>query len=74
MNILIADSFPQTHQDALSDEGHQLTFEPSLDESSLAAAVGDNEVLIVRSTKVNAATLEAGSKLKLVIRAGAGTN
>lgn len=74
MNILIADSFPSTHQQVLSDEGHHITFDPSLDETTLAAAMADNEILIVRSTKVNAAALAAGKQLKLVIRAGAGTN
>ena len=30
MKILIADSFPQTHQRALSDIGHILTVDPGL--------------------------------------------
>jgi len=74
MKILIADSFPSTHADALTAAGHECTIEPGLDENTLEDAIGDNAVLIVRSTKVNAATLDAGSALKLVIRAGAGTN
>jgi len=74
MKILIADSFPESHQQLLKQEGHEITFEPTLDANSLAAAITDNEILIVRSTEVSAATLEAGKKLGLVIRAGAGTN
>ncbi len=74
MKILIADSFPATHAEALTQAGHQCTIEPGLDENSLPDAIKDNTVLIVRSTKVNAATIDAGSALQLVIRAGAGTN
>ena len=74
MKILCADSFPQSHADALSERGYTITAAPSLDENSLVEAIADHEILIVRSTKVTAATLDNGSALKLVIRAGAGTN
>ena len=74
MKILLADSFPETHHAALTENGHELTSEPALDGSSLPQAIADHEILIVRSTEVTAATLEAGKNLKLVIRAGAGTN
>lgn len=74
MNILIADSFPESHVKILTDEGHVVTTNPDLDEDTLAGAVKDNEAIIVRSTKVNADALESGKSLKLVIRAGAGTN
>ena len=74
MKILIADSFPESHQEILVKEGHQLSVDASLDNDSLTSAIADNEVLIVRSTKVSEATLTAATDLKLVIRAGAGTN
>ncbi len=74
MKILIADSFPKTHASELEQMGHICTIEPGLDENSLTSAITDQELLIVRSTAVNAATLNSGSNLKLVIRAGAGTN
>ena len=74
MKILIADNFPESHQQMLIKEGHQLSIEPALEGDSLTKAIEDHEILIVRSTAVSAATLEAGSNLKLVIRAGAGTN
>jgi len=74
MKILIADSFPESHANALQQMGHQCTTSPTLDADTLPAAIEDHEVLIVRSTKVNADTLDAGADLKLVIRAGAGTN
>ena len=74
MKILIADSFPDSHASVLEQNGHTLTIDAALDENSLVTAINDHEVLIVRSTKVTAATMDAGAALKLVIRAGAGTN
>ncbi len=74
MKILIADSFPESYQAQLADNGHQITADPSLQGDTLTQAVADNEILIVRSTKVDGHALDAGKSLKLVIRAGAGTN
>ena len=74
MKILIADSFPDSHAQVLEKNEHELTIDPSLDGEDLIRAIGDNEVLIVRSTKVSADTMDAASALKLIIRAGAGTN
>ena len=74
MKILIADSFPASHQEKLVAGGHQITFDAALEGDALQSAIADHEVLIVRSTKVPAATLTAARHLKLVIRAGAGTN
>ena len=74
MKILIADSFPEAHKLQLTEDGHEITLDPSLDGDSLVGAIADNEILIVRSTQVTAATLDAATALKLVIRAGAGTN
>ena len=72
MNILIADKFPAHWKEVLAKQGHKITDNPALDENSLPAAIADNEVLIVRSTKVPAAVIDAGKHLKLIIRAGAG--
>ena len=74
MNILIADKFPSRWAEELAKQGHKITSDPSLDENSLLTAIADHEILIVRSTKVPAAVIDAGKKLKLIIRAGAGTN
>jgi len=74
MNILIADSFPDTHRLELENLGHRVTMNPDLDEHTLTGAIGDHDILVVRSTRVNAATLDAGTGLRLVVRAGAGTN
>ena len=74
MNILFADKFPLPFRHELEAMGHNLRFEPDLSGDTLPEAVGDAEILVVRSTKVNAATIQAAGNLKMVIRAGAGTN
>lgn len=74
MNILIADSFPESHRQQLQSLGHNVHMDPALDEKTLAGVIDDQEILVVRSTRVNATTLDSANRLKLVIRAGAGTN
>ncbi|MCY3770306.1 MAG: NAD(P)-binding domain-containing protein [Gammaproteobacteria bacterium] len=74
MKILIADTFPGSHVTALKNRGHQITFDPDLEADALDNAIGENEILIVRGTAVRASTLENGKALRLVVRAGAGTN
>ena len=74
MKILLADNFPESHRRALSEAGHQITFDPNLEGEALGQALADHEILVVRSTKVTADTIDAGAALQLVIRAGAGTN
>ena len=74
MKILIADNFPESHRHTLAEAGHHLTFSPDLSGDALAQALADHEILVVRGTRVDAATLDAGSALELVVRAGAGTN
>ncbi len=74
MKILLADNFPEFHRHALSEAGHQVTFDPNLEGEALGQALADHEILVVRSTKVTADTIDAGAALQLVIRAGAGTN
>ena len=74
MKILIADNFPESRQHALSAAGHRITFNPGLEGDALGQALAGHEILVVRGTKVTAAMLDAGAALKLVVRAGAGTN
>ncbi|HEX8853779.1 MAG TPA: NAD(P)-dependent oxidoreductase, partial [Pyrinomonadaceae bacterium] len=75
MHVLIADKFEQSGLDGLRAIGCEVSYEPDLKDESLVEAVGAKgpDVLVVRSTKVTAAMLEAGA-LKLVVRAGAGYN
>lgn len=74
MKILIADLFPAQQIESLREAGHTVSHDPTLENASLSAAVSDHEVLVVRSTRVDAATLDAGTALRLIIRAGAGSN
>jgi D-3-phosphoglycerate dehydrogenase len=74
MKILIADAFEQSGVDALTEAGHDLDYQPTLTSAQLAATVGGAEVLVVRSTRVEADVFEVDGPLGLVIRAGAGTN
>ena len=74
VKVLIADKFSDTHLAKLEELGHSVTLNPDLGKDDLPAAVPGYEVLIVRSTKVTPETIDAGNKLNLVIRAGAGVN
>jgi len=74
MKILIADKMSKTAISSLEELGHVVVSNPDLKAEDLPGAIGDAEVLIVRSTKVLAATIEAGKSLSLIIRAGAGVN
>src|SRR4029078_10704904 len=75
MKILIADKFPENGQAKLKQAGFDVVYDPELKYDSLTEAVNSTgaDVLVVRSTKVPAPTLEAG-RLSLVVRAGAGYN
>jgi D-3-phosphoglycerate dehydrogenase len=74
MKILIADKFPTQWMEVLKMNKHEIIFDAALDENTIPAAQKKENahIIIVRSTKVNAAALDAGNALKLVIRAGAG--
>jgi D-3-phosphoglycerate dehydrogenase / 2-oxoglutarate reductase len=75
MKVLIADKFEQSGRDGLEAIGCEVSYQPDLKDEALVETVraGAPDVLVVRSTKVNEAMLDAGA-LKLVVRAGAGYN
>jgi D-3-phosphoglycerate dehydrogenase / 2-oxoglutarate reductase len=75
MKVLVADKFEQSGLDGLKGLGAEVLYEADLKDDALAARIKEVEpdVLVVRSTKVTEAMLE-GSKLSIVIRAGAGYN
>lgn len=74
LNVLIADRLsPQTVAD-LEAMGASVRVNPDLTPDSLPAAMGDAEVLVVRSTRVTGAAIKAAPSLALVIRAGAGVD
>lgn len=74
MKILIADKFSDDHLQRMQAMGHDVTLRPELGAADLPAAIPGYEVLVVRSTKVTADTIEAADRLNLIIRAGAGVN
>ena len=75
MRVLIADKFEPSGLDALKACGCDVLFQPDLSGDALTAAIKDTQapVLVVRSTQVTEAMLDAGA-LSLIVRAGAGVN
>src|SRR5438105_2107930 len=75
MRVLIADNFEQSGREGLTAIGCEIDYQPKLKEQALVDAGRETspDVLVVRSTQVSEAVLEAGP-LKLVVRAGAGYN
>ncbi len=75
MRVLVADKFEQSGLAGLADIGCDVAYEPELQGESLVAGLArlHADVLVVRSTKVDAAMLDQPS-LALVVRAGAGVN
>jgi D-3-phosphoglycerate dehydrogenase len=74
MRILVADRLPTHVEATLRSAGHDCVSDPGLTDATLPQALGDIEVLVVRSTRVNADALSATDALRLVVRAGSGTN
>ncbi len=74
MKILIADKLSAKAVCELEDLGAQVIVKPDLTADDLPSAIAGVEILIVRSTKVKAATIEAADSLSLIIRAGSGVN
>jgi D-3-phosphoglycerate dehydrogenase / 2-oxoglutarate reductase len=75
MKVLVADKFEKSGLAGLAELGCEVEYQPDAKDDSLTQAIRDSdaEVLVVRSTKVTRAMLEAG-RLALVVRAGAGYN
>ena len=73
MKILVADKVSDELITKLAALG-AVEYKPELTAESLAGATGDASVLIVRSKKVTARTINEATHLSLVIRAGAGVN
>src|ERR671939_1579172 len=76
MKVLIADKFEKVGVDGLKELGCVVVSKPEVTAEQLPEAIRDADpnILIVRGKKVNAAALEAGTSLELVIRAGAGVD
>lgn len=72
--LLVADKFPAQGLEALKQLGLDVDYRAELDAAGLAAALRDASILIVRSTKVNAAAIDGAKNLQLIVRAGAGVD
>ncbi|MBA3258395.1 MAG: ACT domain-containing protein [Gemmatimonadales bacterium] len=74
MKVLIADKFEKVGIDGLKELGCSVVAQQDLKAEELPAKIRevDPHILIVRSKKVGADALTAGTALSLVIRAGAG--
>ena len=75
MKVLVADQFERSGLDGLRAAGCDVVHDAALKDEALVAALSETqaEVLVVRSTKVTAAMMDAGD-LALIVRAGAGYN
>jgi D-3-phosphoglycerate dehydrogenase len=75
MKVLVADKFEQSGLDALKAAGCDVIFQPEASGDALVAAIAQSQatVLVVRSTQVTEAMMDAGA-LSLIVRAGAGVN
>ena len=75
MKVLVADPFEASGLEGLKAAGCEVVYDPDAKDDRLIEAVRSTgaEVLVVRSTKVTSAMLDAG-RLALIVRAGAGYN
>src|SRR5262245_62757357 len=75
MKVLVADKFEKSGLAGLEQLGCEVTYNPDLKDDALTEAIRTSgaEVLVVRSTRVTSAMLDAGH-LSLILRAGAGYN
>src|SRR4051794_13126569 len=74
MRLLVVDAFPE--QTLVEHRGlvDEVDYRPGLKGPALSAALATVGILIVRSTPVTSAEIEAARALNLIIRAGAGVN
>ena len=75
MRVLVADKFEEIGMEGLKNLGCEVLYQPDLKGDALAQAIKETEaeILVVRSTEVQQPAME-GSRLSLIIRAGAGYN
>lgn len=75
MKVLVADKFEKSGIEALTAAGCDVIFQPDASGDALVDAIKRSQapVLVVRSTQVTEAMMDAGA-LSLIVRAGAGVN
>ena len=74
MRILVADRLPDRFGEAMGSRGHECVVDAALTEASLPGSMAGVDILVVRSTRVSASVFAAADSLRLVVRAGSGTN
>jgi D-3-phosphoglycerate dehydrogenase len=74
MHLFIADKISIKPLEQLEVLGVRISYRPNLNETELMSALGDANILVVRSTKVTRNVIEAAPALNLIVRAGAGVN
>lgn len=72
--ILIPQKIAQEGIDCLILAGHQIKMETELTEEALIQEVKDCDAILLRTAKISRKVLEAGKRLKIVARHGAGYN
>jgi D-3-phosphoglycerate dehydrogenase len=75
--VLVSDKLSETAVQIFRDRGIEVDFRPELgkDKDALAAVIGDYDGLAIRSaTRVTPTILENAHKLKVIARAGIGTD
>jgi D-3-phosphoglycerate dehydrogenase / 2-oxoglutarate reductase len=74
MRVLIVDKLSPDTVTSLEKLNLQVEVRSDLNAETLPGALADVNVLVVRSTKVTAAAIQAAPQLSLIIRAGAGVD
>ena len=74
MKILFADALPESYIDLLRQQRDECIVAPELGADDIPDVIKGIEVLVVRSTRVTAETIDRSDVLGLIVRSGAGTN
>jgi len=74
VKVLIADKFPENYIQQMQDMDLEVIYSPKLGENDLPEAAKEVDILVVRSTVVNAETINSSKNLNLIVRAGSGVN
>jgi D-3-phosphoglycerate dehydrogenase len=76
MKVLVADNVSPVTLDKIREAGLELIYEPTYTGDSLQQGLAEHDptILVVRSTKVLPAMMDAAQGLELIVRAGAGTD
>lgn len=73
VKILVCDPIPEDFKRILEDKGFEVSYLPKQSSGKLRDVISEYDAVVVRSsTKITSDIIEAGSKLKVIARAGAG--